>query len=55
MVNYKVKELHINGKVTSGIVRGLIYRVTFDFIPTEKEAISAIRKAASYNEKPIYR
>lgn len=55
MGNYKVKELHINGKDASGIVRGLIYRVTFDFIPTEKEAIKAIKKVASYNEVPIYR
>ena len=55
MRNYKVKELRINDKVASGIVRGLIYRVTFDFTPTEKESIKAIRKAASYNEKTIYR
>lgn len=49
MKNYKVHDLHINGKIVSGIVRGLVYRVTFDFIPTEKEAIKAIRQAASYN------
>lgn len=49
MKNYKVHDLHINGKVASGIVRGLWYRVTFDFEPTEKEAIKAIRESASYN------
>lgn len=49
MKNYKVHDLHINGKVASGIVRGLWYRVTFDFVPTEKEAIKAIRESASYN------
>lgn len=49
MKNYKVSELHINGKIASGIVRGLIYRVTFNFVPTEKEAKKAIREAASYN------
>ena len=49
MKNYKVYGLCINGKIASGIVRGLVYRVTFDFIPTEKEAIRAIRQAASYN------
>lgn len=49
MKNFKVNELHINGKIASGIVRGLIYRITFDFVPTEKEAKKAIREAASYN------
>ena len=49
MRNYKVHELHINGKIASGIVRGLIYRVTFDFEPTKSEAIKAIRETASYN------
>ena len=49
MKNYKIHDLHINGKIASGIVRGLIYRVTFNFEPTEKEAIKAIREAASYN------
>lgn len=49
MRNYKVHELRINGKIASGIVRGLIYRVTFDFEPTEKEAIKVIREVASYN------
>ena len=49
MKNFKVYDLHINGKIASGIVRGLIYRVTFDFEPTEKEVIKAIREAASYN------
>ena len=49
MKNYKVHDLHINGKIVSGIVRGLIYRVTFDFIPTEKEAVKVIKQAASYN------
>ena len=49
MKNYKVHDLHINGKIVSGIVRGLVYRVTLDFIPTEKEAIRAIRQATSYN------
>ena len=49
MKNYKVHDLHINGEIASGIVRGLIYRVTFDFIPTEKEAVKAISQAASYN------
>ena len=49
MKNYKVHHLHINGKVASGIVRGLWYRVTFDFVPTEKEAIKAIIESASYN------
>ena len=48
MKKYKVHDLHINGKIANGIVRGLIYRVTFDFIPTEKEAVKAIRQAASY-------
>ena len=36
MNNYKVNNLHINGKVASGIVKGLWYRVTFDFIPTKE-------------------
>lgn len=49
MKNCKVNELHINGKIASGIVRGLIYRVTFDFVLTEKEAKKAIREAANYN------
>ena len=49
MKNYKVHDLHIKGKVASGIVRGLWYRVTFNFVPTEKEAINAIRESASYN------
>ena len=49
MKNSKVYGLCINGKIASGIIRGLTYRVTFDFIPTEKEAIKAIRQAASYN------
>ena len=49
MKNYKVHDLHINGKIASGIIRGLTYRVTLEFIPTEKEAIKAIRQAASYN------
>ena len=49
MKNYKVHDLHINGKIASGIVRGLVYRVTLDFILTEKEAIRAIRQATSYN------
>lgn len=49
MKNYKVHDLHVNGKIASGIVRGLIYRVTFDFIPTETEAIRAIRQATRYN------
>jgi hypothetical protein len=50
MRNYKVRELCINGKIASGIVRGLIYRVTFDFTPTKVEAIRGIREAASYND-----
>ena len=49
MKNYKVYDLHIKGNVASGIVRGLWYRVTFDYAPTEKEAIKAIRESASYN------
>lgn len=49
MKNFKVNELHINGKIASGIVRGLIYRITFDYVPTGKEAKKAIREAASYN------
>ena len=49
MKNFKVNNLHISGKVASGLVKGLWYRVTFDFIPTEKEAIKAIRESASYN------
>ncbi len=49
MKNYKVHDLHINGNIASGIVRGLIYRVTFDFIPTKNEAIRAIREAVNYN------
>ena len=49
MKNYKVHDLHINEKIASGIVRGLVYRVTFDFIPTEKEAVKAIRQASSHN------
>ena len=49
MKNYKVYDLCVNNKIVSGIVRGLVYRVTLDFIPTEKEAIRAIRQAASYN------
>ena len=49
MNNYKVNNLHINGKVASGIVKGLWYRVTFDFTPTKEEAIKAIRESASYN------
>ena len=51
MKNYKVNDLCINGKIASGIIRGLIYRVTFNFIPTRKEAIKAIREAVSYNLK----
>lgn len=51
--NFKVSELHINGTVVSGIVRGLIYRVTFNHVPTEKEAILAIRQAASINEVEV--
>ena len=53
MNNYKVNNLHINGKVASGIVKGLWYRVTFDFIPTKEEAIKAIRKSASYNNQSL--
>ena len=49
MKNYKVHDLHINGKIASGIIRGFVYRVTFDFIPTEKEAVKAIRQASSHN------
>ena len=49
MKNYKVHNLHINGKIAIGIVRGLIYRVTFNFEPTESEAVKAIREAACYN------
>ena len=48
--NFKVSELHINEPVASGVVRGLIYRVTFNHVPTEKETILAIRHAASINE-----
>lgn len=33
MRNFKVHNLYINGNIASGIVRGLIYRVTFDFTP----------------------
>ena len=49
MKNFKVHNLCINGKIASGIVKGLVYRVSFDFIPTRKEAINAIIQAASYN------
>ncbi len=49
MRNFKVFNLHINKNVASGIVRGLIYRVTFDFAPTEIEAKRAIREAAGWN------
>ena len=37
MKNYKVSDLHINENTASGIVRGLWYRVVFDFMPTEKK------------------
>ena len=49
MRNFKVYDLCINGNIASGIVKGLIYRVTFDFTPTEKEAKRAIREAAAWN------
>jgi len=49
MRNFKVYNLCINGNIASGIVRGLIYRVTFDFIPTESQAKRAIRESASWN------
>ena len=49
MKNYKIRELKINGNIASGLVRGLIYRVTFYFAPTEKIAKKAIRKVAEYN------
>jgi hypothetical protein len=51
--NYKVNHLAIKNTVAFGMVRGLIYRINFDHTPTEKEAIRALREAASYNEKPI--
>ena len=51
--NFKVSELHINGTVASGIVRGLIYRVTFDYVPTKKEAMIAIRQAATINNVEV--
>ena len=49
MKNRKLWLFLINGNIASGLVRGLIYRVTFDFAPTEKIAKKAIRKAAEYN------
>ena len=51
--NYKVNRLVIKNTTAFGMVRGLIYRIDFDHTPTEKEAIRALREAASYNEKPI--
>ena len=49
MRNFKVHNLCIDGKIASGIVRGLIYRVTFDFVPTEEQAKRAIRESASWH------
>lgn len=49
MRNFKVHNLCINGNIASGIVRGLIYRVTFDFTPTKNEAKRAIREATTWN------
>lgn len=49
MRNFKVHNLCIDGKIASGIVRGLIYRVTFDFVPTEEQVKRAIRESASWN------
>ena len=49
MRNFKVHNLCIDGKIASGIVKGLIYRVTFDFVPTEEQAKRAIRESASWN------
>lgn len=49
MKNYKIIEFKINGNIASGIIRGLIYRVSFDSIPTESMAKRALRQAAEYN------
>ena len=45
---YDKRRIYVNGKVASGIVKGLWYRVTFDFIPTKEEAIKTIER--SYTE-----
>lgn len=49
MRNYKINEFGINGKTAYGIIKGLWYRVVFDYTPTEQEAKRELRKAASYN------
>ena len=51
--NYKVNHLKINNNIAFGMVRGLIYRISFNHTPTEKEAIRALREAAFYNEKEV--
>ena len=49
MANYKIYDFRINGTIASGIIKGLYYRVKFDYTPSEKEAKSELRKTASYN------
>lgn len=49
MKNYRIIKFKINGNIASGIIRGLIYRVSFDSIPTEAMAKRALRQAAEYN------
>lgn len=51
MKRFKVYELKINNNIASGIIKGLVYRVTFSHTPTEKEAKTALLQAASYNIK----
>ena len=49
MKKIEVYNLRINGYIASGIVNGIRYRFIFDFIPTEKIAKMAIKKAAKAN------
>ena len=48
MRRYKIFEFSIHGKVASGIIKGLWYRVVFDHIPIDQEAKRALMQAASY-------
>lgn len=49
MKKIEVYNLRINGYIARGIVNGTLYRLIFDFIPTEKAAKMAIKKAAKAN------
>lgn len=55
MKRFKVYELKINNNIASGIIKGLIYRVTFNHTPAEKEAKTALLQAASYNIKEWFK